>query len=94
MVTVRERVRGRSGQVTGSRSDFCRPPCNTAAGSAVTRIEVMKMFTILIVVAIDIVLLMLFGVVHMVLNERRQRHIQHERAAAYFAGQNHRNARL
>ena len=52
------------------------------------------MFTILIVLAIYIVLLMLFGVVWMVLNERRQQHIQYERAEAYFAARDKRQARI
>jgi hypothetical protein len=54
------------------------------------QIEVMEMFTILIVVAVEAVLLMLFGVVRMVLNERHQQRIQHERAAAFFAHQDQR----
>jgi hypothetical protein len=52
------------------------------------------MFMILIVVAIDVVLLMLFGVIRMVRNERRQQRIQYQRAEAYFAARDARLARI
>jgi len=54
----------------------------------------MEMFMILIVVAVEIVLLMLFGVIRMVLNERNQQRVQHEQAAAYFAARDERHARI
>lgn len=52
------------------------------------------MFTILIVVAVDVVLLMIFGVTRMVLDERRRQEIQRERAAAYFAARDQRAAQI
>lgn len=52
------------------------------------------MFMILTVVAVEIVLLMLYGVVRMVLNERTQQRLQHERAAAFFAAQDARYAQI
>ncbi len=52
------------------------------------------MSTILIVLAADIVLALLFFVVRAVLNEHRQQRDQHERAAAYFANQDQRHARI
>lgn len=54
----------------------------------------MDMFIILTVVAVEIVLLMLYGVVRMVINERHQQRIQHEQAAAYFAAQEQRYAQI
>jgi hypothetical protein len=54
----------------------------------------MEMFTILIVVAIDVVVLMIFGVVRMVLDERKRQRVQAERAAAYFAARDARHARI
>ena len=50
------------------------------------------MSVILIVVAVEIVLLMVYGVVRTVLNERHRQRIQHEQAAAYFATQEARYA--
>jgi uncharacterized membrane protein len=52
------------------------------------------MFAILIVVAVEAVLLLLFAVVRTVLNERDQQRVQRERAAAYFAAQEQRYARI
>lgn len=54
----------------------------------------MDMFIFMTVVAVEIVLLMLFGAVRMVINERHQQRIQREQAAAYFAAQNQRYARI
>jgi hypothetical protein len=52
------------------------------------------MFTIVIVVALELVLLMIYGVVRTVLDERRRQRIQAERAAAYFEARNQRHARI
>ena len=54
----------------------------------------MEMFMILIVVAVEVVLLMFYGVVRMVLNERHQQRVQREKAAAYFAARDARHARI
>ena len=52
------------------------------------------MFTIVIVVALALVLLMIYGVVRTVIDERRRQRIQAERAAAYFEARNQRHARI
>jgi uncharacterized membrane protein YjfL (UPF0719 family) len=52
------------------------------------------MFTALIVVAADLVLLMIYTVVRMVLNERHQQRIQHERASVYFATRDQQHAQI
>jgi uncharacterized membrane protein len=54
----------------------------------------MDMFVILTVVAVEVVLLMIFGVVRMVLNERNQQRVQRERTAAYFEARDQRYARI
>jgi uncharacterized membrane protein YjfL (UPF0719 family) len=51
------------------------------------------MFVIMIVTAAEAVLLMIYGVVRMVLNERAEQRIQRERAAAFFAAQDERYVR-
>jgi hypothetical protein len=52
------------------------------------------MSMIMIIIAVELVLLMIFGVVRTVLNERHNERIQHERAAAYFAARDRRQARI
>jgi hypothetical protein len=52
----------------------------------------MEMFAIMILFAVEIVLLMIFGIARMVLKERSRQRIQHEQAAAYFAARDQRHA--
>jgi hypothetical protein len=52
------------------------------------------MFAIMILFAVEIVLLMIFGIARMVLKERSRQRIQHERAAAYFAARDQRHVRI
>jgi hypothetical protein len=54
----------------------------------------MEMFAIMILVAVEIVLLMVYCVTRTVLKERSRQRIQHERAAAYFAARDQRQARI
>ena len=54
----------------------------------------MGMFAIMILVAVEGVLLMVFCITRTVLKERSEQRIQHERAAAYFAARDARQARI